>query len=686
MEKESGMRKSNNIWTRLCLAAAAVLALFLVTFSVGGPALAAAAGAAVFRAQAPDGTRIVVSAPEGTFAEGTTLSVSAVGSQSVSGAFDAAGVGCDGVCAYELSWKDAQGAAVAAPDAGYSVTIELGAGALPASADASSASARMVSNGRASGAHTLTGGAASFEAAQLGTLAVTYANAEEPAPAAAEEAVPAAEEAPAAAEEAPAEEQAPAEETAPVAASEAVAEEPAETAGEEAAETSGVQASNSTDGAAAETKADGQDASTQIASKVEEADPAAENAAADEMAEAPAGGTGNASAAQAPADSAESSAAGASEDSGSSAAKTAGLDAVTVLPADSLAGEDENASEAGTEADETSAAAKSAPAAFDEEDEESPDAADPGTSAADDTAAISSMAAAPAASVAAAPAAGMTRVYLYVYLDSLPTAVQNHLSSHSVHNGTMWVTVGYIDVPSSVLPTAQQGNVRKGYIFNDTYEPLIAAGSSVKYTIHYYTPNYGNGSGTQVDKNSYYQQIEAYINWNQLGLCVADGADDYVSETGSRPAWHLDGHYTYSEKTLKVEKSVTGNFGDKEREYGFTATYAKPDGVRETISFTLSDGESRLISVPTTTSITVTENSYSGDGYTTTVTHASTTASGRSWSTNSLEADTTITFTNHRTITPDVGTDLASEPYLAVLAGASAFGILFFVRTRKTQG
>lgn len=660
------MRKSENIWTRLCLAVAAMLALSLAAFAAAGPALAAAPGPAVLRVQAQDGTCIAVAAPEGTFAEGMALSADAAGSQSVAGALDAAGVVRDGAAAYELALKNASGAAVDAPDAGYRVTIELGVDALPAGADTSTAAVRLVVDGKCSGAHALSAGAASFETAQLGTLAVTYTNMGEEAPAEPE--------APAAGDEVPCARERPA------AAGEPASEEPAEKAAAEPAEASGKTDAN---GAASETKT-AQDETAPAATRADaEAVPAAGTAAdAAGTADDP-GGSSAACAEEAPAAGALGSAAaddeaaasgndGSSAESGdASGTGMAGAGAAAVLAADPVPAESGEASAA---AKSTSAAEEAA----DGEDGKSTDAADPGASAADYAAAIPS--------VAAAPAAGTARVYLYVFLDSLPADVRNHLSSHSVYNGTMWVTVGYIDVPTSVLPAAQQGNVRRGYIFKDTYEPKIAAGNSVRYTIHYYTPDYGKGSGTRVDQNPYYQQIEAYVNWNQLGLCVADGADGYFGEAGYRPAWHLDGYYSYSEKTLNVKKAVTGNFGDKEREYGFTASYAKPDGAEETISFTLSDGESRLITVPTSTSITVTENSYSGDGYTTTVTHGDTTANGRTWSTDSLEENTTITFTNHRTIAPDVGTDLASAPYLAVLAGASVFGALFFSRCCRTQG
>lgn len=345
------------------------------------------------------------------------------------------------------------------------------------------------------------------------------------------------------------------------------------------------------------------------------------------------------------------------------------------VPSDEAAGPADQSS-ASAEAEESPASAKSAPAAAESLDE------DAGAGVQEEASGILA-AGSPAALAPRAAASGTTRVYLYVNLESLPQDARNNLST----NGTnAWVTVGYIDVPANVLPAALSSDIGKRYVFKDSYEPRIASGNTVKYPITYYRPTYGNGKGTRVDQNSYYQQIASYIDWNFKGLLVDSGASDYFGETGHSPSWHLDGYYNYSEKTLKVEKSVTGNFGDKARQYRFTASYDKPDGTSQTISFTLSDGESKLITVPSRTRITVTEDDYSGDDYDTTVTQGSSTQNSRTWSTGALEANTTVVFTNHREIQePDVGIDLSSAPYLAILAGASVFGALFLIRFRRAQ-
>lgn len=423
-------------------------------------------------------------------------------------------------------------------------------------------------------------------------------------------------------------------------------------------------------------------AGTVMAAAAEEAAP--ETAAAP-AAEEPAEAAGSLAADKAPAaeadqavpyGSGEDAAAGMAEETADASAVSdapAEASASAEVPADEGAGTADQSS-ASAEAEESSASAKSAPAAAESLDE------DAGAGVQEEASGILA-AGSPAALAPRAAASRTTRVYLYVNLESLPMDARNNLST----NGTnAWVTVGYIDVPANVLPAALSSDIGKRYVFKDSYEPRIASGNTVKYPITYYTPTYGNGKGTRVDQNSYYQQIESYIDWSFKGLLVDSGANDY-SEAGQRPSWHLDGYYNYSENRLKVEKSVTGNFGDKARQYRFTASYDKPDGTSQTISFTLSDGESKLITVPSRTRITVTEDDYSGDDYDTTVTQGSSTQNSRTWSTDSLDANTTIVFVNHRAITPDVGIDLPSVPYLAILAGASVFGAFFLIRFRRAQ-
>lgn len=480
------------------------------------------------------------------------------------------------------------------------------------------------------------------------------------------------------------------EEAAPETAAAPAAEEPAEAAGSLAADKApAAEADQAVPYGSGEDAAAGRAEETADASSVSDA-PAETSAIAEVPSDEAAGPADQSSASPeaeeslAAAKSAPAAAESLDEDAAAGMAEeTADASAESDAPAEASAGAEVPADEgtgtaaqssASAEAEESPAAAKSAPAAAESLDE------DAGAGVQEEASGILA-ADSPAALAPRAAAFRTTRVYLYVNLESLPKDARDNLSTNATG---AWVTVGYIDVPASVLPTASPSSVGKGYIFKDLYEPRIASGNTVKYPITYYTPTYGNGKGTRVDQNSYYQQIASYIDWNFKGLLVDSGANDY-SEAGQRPSWHLDGYYNYSENRLKVEKSVTGNFGDKARQYRFTASYDKPDGTSQTISFTLSDGESKLITVPSRTRITVTEDDYSGDDYDTTVTQGSSTQNSRTWSTDSLDANTTIVFVNHRAITPDVGIDLPSVPYLAILAGASVFGAFFLIRFRRAQ-
>ena len=141
---------------------------------------------------------------------------------------------------------------------------------------------------------------------------------------------------------------------------------------------------------------------------------------------------------------------------------------------------------------------------------------------------------------------------------------------------------------------------------------------------------------------------------------------------------------TYSAGTLKVTKTVTGNLGDKDKEFDFTVTFTKPEGKNwdmdgiglpigatknsdGTYSFKLKHGATaEFKNLPYGVTYSVTETA--ADGYTTT-TEGKTTDSINA-------AETTVTFTNTKNGTIDTGVTTESLPYVVlmgfvVLAGAA---------------
>lgn len=143
---------------------------------------------------------------------------------------------------------------------------------------------------------------------------------------------------------------------------------------------------------------------------------------------------------------------------------------------------------------------------------------------------------------------------------------------------------------------------------------------------------------------------------------------------------------TYSAGTLKVTKTVTGNLGDKDKEFDFTVTFTKPEGKNwdmdgivlpigatknsdGTYSFKLKHGATaEFKNLPYGVSYVVEEADYSSEGYTITE------KAGDNSSINAPE--TTAAFTNSKTGSIDTGVTTESLPYVVlmgfvVLAGAA---------------
>lgn len=142
---------------------------------------------------------------------------------------------------------------------------------------------------------------------------------------------------------------------------------------------------------------------------------------------------------------------------------------------------------------------------------------------------------------------------------------------------------------------------------------------------------------------------------------------------------------TYSAGTLTVKKTVTGNLGDKNKEFDFTVTFAAPEGKDWTPAITLPtgagmvednpmsytfklkhDGTATFGNLPADVTYTVTETPV--DGYTTTISN-----DGKGTIGAGLNE---VTFTNHKHGEIPTGVTTENLPYVlllgfVVLAGAA---------------
>ena len=158
---------------------------------------------------------------------------------------------------------------------------------------------------------------------------------------------------------------------------------------------------------------------------------------------------------------------------------------------------------------------------------------------------------------------------------------------------------------------------------------------------------------------------------------------------------------TYSAGSLAVKKEVTGNMGDQDKEFTVKVKFTAPEGktVREAISYvdgtetkTIAAGENgwtgskeveitlkhnetvTFTNIPYGVTYEVTENDYSGDGYTVSY------DTKKTGTINAVSTDTTIT--NNKTGVVDMGIGLDSLPYILMLAIACA-GLFVFISKKR---
>lgn len=159
---------------------------------------------------------------------------------------------------------------------------------------------------------------------------------------------------------------------------------------------------------------------------------------------------------------------------------------------------------------------------------------------------------------------------------------------------------------------------------------------------------------------------------------------------------------TYSAGSLSVKKKVTGDFGDKKKEFTVKVTFTAPTGdtVREAISYvdgtetktieadesgwtgskeveiTLKDAETvTFTNIPYGVTYTVEENDYTSEGY-----DPASYDNNKTGTINAASVTTEIT--NNKGGTVNTGIDLDSMPYVLMLAVACV-GMFLFVSKKR---
>lgn len=160
---------------------------------------------------------------------------------------------------------------------------------------------------------------------------------------------------------------------------------------------------------------------------------------------------------------------------------------------------------------------------------------------------------------------------------------------------------------------------------------------------------------------------------------------------------------TYTANTITVTKNVTGNLGDKTKDFKFTINFEKaenekaPTAITYTVNdnahtvafadgkasveFTLHDGQSlSFVNVPAGVKYTVTEDNYTEDGYTTKVNGTNGNATEKITMTGEAA---THTFENNKGADIDTGVILDNAPYIALLAIVAIGGVALMLNKRR---
>ena len=180
-----------------------------------------------------------------------------------------------------------------------------------------------------------------------------------------------------------------------------------------------------------------------------------------------------------------------------------------------------------------------------------------------------------------------------------------------------------------------------------------------------------------------------------------------VDETDATAKNILYAIWKQSVTSVKVAKQVTGNFGDKTREFKFEITFTDANGKAlrlvqtdkaptysitsdttvggEKLTVLMKDkGEITLTNVPIGGTLVVTE--IEASGYQTSYKIGETESQEGNVARYIVpENGSTITFINHRNVSPDTGVFIDSLPYILIIACVAGVAALFLIRRRKKR-
>ena len=199
-----------------------------------------------------------------------------------------------------------------------------------------------------------------------------------------------------------------------------------------------------------------------------------------------------------------------------------------------------------------------------------------------------------------------------------------------------------------------------------TFKYTLNGGAEQSTQLTGWTKDETNGTYTArktvasgLSPNTTYTVTEANENVEGYVVATTKNNDSGTISKGETQTASFTNSYTPSNRTITLKKVVTGNMGDKDRSFNFSATKAT---LGET---SLKDSGTTTITAKVGETVTIREADYTADGYTTTASATNDVTDGKyedhSYTftvTKDMNESTIITFTNTKTIQPPNSSDL----------------------------
>lgn len=213
------------------------------------------------------------------------------------------------------------------------------------------------------------------------------------------------------------------------------------------------------------------------------------------------------------------------------------------------------------------------------------------------------------------------------------------------------------------------------------------------YTLNYSLVELTAGTNYTVTETVLTDMSNLSVDYETLGsTCSVNGTDISFNGTttvtiteGTTNTVNVENKYKPSNSNLVINNTVTGNLGSKDKPFEYTVAITDTDGNTTTETFTLSNSESKTISVPYGAKVVVEQTDYSSDGYSTYYTEGEDETHQRvnTITIESQKDNETINFVNTRKSSVPTGTHVTNDPNYILLGLGFVMLISLIFKLRK---